>query len=440
MSDQQVYLGCAQADITPQASTLLVGFDRPDNRARGVLAPLIAQVALWRAQGDYACIVAIDSLGFTVALSNQLRAQVARALGAQAQQVMLCFSHTHSAPNAAAEPAYYQLVCQRVLAAVRAAQRDMEPVHAGWGVARADIGVNRRDADGPLDRRVGVLRAVEAGTGREKLLLVRLTAHANVVCSDNLAVSPDYFGVARALLTRQHRCMAMLTQGASGDVRPRFQQENALYLEEHAYEAARTPRSQAQIARDAAQRNRALEAMAHAIAQTVRAACAQAQPAPIVRLRMFSQRQLFFSEVPDTARAHAIAKEAWEMAHIDGAAWLSEVARLQRAGITRQQNALEVQYLILNDGCLCGVAEEAMNAIALDAAARAGSDRVFFGGYTNGCSGYLPTAKAYAQGGYEVLWSYLIYFPYHGRVMALEQGTALRLAQAVADVWRQARA
>ena len=49
---------------------------------------------------------------------------------------------------------------------------------------------------------------------------------------------------------------------------------------------------------------------------------------------------------------------------------------------------------------------------------------------------YLPDAKEYDAGGYEVLWSNLIYFQYHGRVMPLDRDTAVKLADAAAALWR----
>lgn len=61
---------------------------------------------------------------------------------------------------------------------------------------------------------------------------------------------------------------------------------------------------------------------------------------------------------------------------------------------------------------------------------------VFFNGYTNGCTSYLPTAAEYDRGGYEVLWSNVLYYRYHGRVMPLNRDTAERLEDAAAKIWK----
>ena len=64
-------------------------------------------------------LIVIDSLGFTVELSNVLRDRAAAALHMGRERIMVCFSHTHSAPNAAEEPDYFEMVCRQAGTAVR---------------------------------------------------------------------------------------------------------------------------------------------------------------------------------------------------------------------------------------------------------------------------------------------------------------------------------
>ena len=98
---------------------------------------------------------------------------------------------------------------------------------------------------------------------------------------------------------------------------------------------------------------------------------------------------------------------------------------------------MEIQFFILNDGCLCGVADEVMCEVSLDILQKVKNQIIFFGGYTNGCEGYLPTKEEYQKGGYEVLWSYLVYYRYHGRIMPLNSDTAERLATFIAAKWNK---
>jgi hypothetical protein len=439
MEGAGVCLGYAQVDITPAGPVELIGFGRP-GKSGGTLGRLMAQVVIWDDAGRRCCIVAIDSIGFTRALSDALRDAIAGRLGAGREQVMLCFSHTHAGPNVSAEPAYLAFLRAQVLAGVDQALATLARVRAAWGVAQAGVGVNRRKKDGLLDRRIGVLEIVDEDTGRLRLILLRVTAHANVLSSDNDLVSPDFVGAARDHLRERYGCPAVITQGAAGNVRPRYQHSLATMLEERAREAAPLLAQPGMRERLAQESRAALERMAAAIGDAVEGVISGAVPRPIARLDLFSETGRFYADVPGMERAEEIAAEARREAGIDGAGWLAEVTRLHAASIHRQEAEIEIQYFILDEGCWCGVANEAMCEIALDIAARAGDELIYFGGYTNGCDGYLPTAQEYDKGGYEVLWSYLTYYVYHNRVMPLARDTADRLAETVATRWVKERA
>lgn len=92
--------------------------------------------------------------------------------------------------------------------------------------------------------------------------------------------------------------------------------------------------------------------------------------------------------------------------------WLAEVLQLQKSGIKTQKETIEIQYFSIGNGCLCGVANEIMCEFALHALELTGNEYFYFGGYTNGCTGYFPTEAEYDKGGFEVYWSMLIYYIY----------------------------
>lgn len=65
-------------------------------------------------------LIVIDSLGF-MELSNVLRDRIKLLRFTRKERIMVCFSHTHSAPNAAEEPDYFEMVCRQADTAVRKA-------------------------------------------------------------------------------------------------------------------------------------------------------------------------------------------------------------------------------------------------------------------------------------------------------------------------------
>ena len=435
-----VTMGYAQTDITPTRSLQLVGYDaRPDNYSRGVLHRLLAQTLVWQSPEQTCCLVTIDSLGFTTALSHTLRQQLADALQITPERVMLCFSHTHAAPNAAAHPEYFAFVCAQLEQAAHQARAFMVPVQAAWGSALNTIGVNRRDPDLGFDDRLGVLLMTGDDPCDRRALLLRITAHANVLTADNYQISSDYIGIIRQQLFARYGCPVLIVQGASGDVKAKYRQTNADYLEVHLADALAHPLTSDAQAHYHAECLQALDTIAREVAQAVDALLPTLHPQPIRTLAMFSRHTTFYATVPDRPTAEAIAAEAQTKASIDGTGWLQEVDRLHQAHIRRQYAPCEIHYLLLDNGGLIGVPYEVMSAISTTIWQMADDPLLFFNGYTNGCDSYLPTAQEYDLGGYEVLWSNLLYYPYHGRVMPLDRNSAEQLAaqavQGYRDFW-----
>ena len=410
-------LGVAQNDITPRYPAELVGFYRPNNLSHGTHSPLALQAAVWRLGNFLCCLLAIDHIGFCLEDANILRDKIAGILGISARQVMLCFSHTHSAPNDSTEPEYFRFLCGQAEDAVRQAVSSLSPVKIAWGNAFGDIGVNRRAGAQSLDRRIGILKAVDAYSGEPRLALLRVTAHANTLKADNLLVSSDYFGAAREELSRNFSCPVMLTQGASGNVAPKYFQSQLTPPD--ADDPTRFVRSESACAD-----------MAHEIWDAASPVWEKLRPADTNTLFMDSVSTVFYADVPSETRALEIAEEARRESGIDGTSWLAEVRRLLHQGITFQQCQIEIQYFQLGDGCLCGVPNEIMCEFALRASHLAQDDLFYFGGYTNGCTGYFPTEEEFDLGGYEVYWSWLIYYPYHKLLSPLRRDSCKQLIEA----------
>ena len=435
---EPTYMGYEERIITPEKPVQMAGYDaRIDNCSRGVMKDLKAQILVINKNEERFCLITIDSLGFTVELTSFLRRKAAEILSAKMEQVMICFSHTHAAPNAAVEKEYYDFVCQSILSGVKNADESMVPVYAGWGIAENTVGMNRRESNQPIDPRMGILKICGEDQEKIKVLVVRVTAHCNVLMPDNYLISPDYFGEAREALERRYGCNVMMVQGASGDVRPRYRQENADYLEIHPAEEHLMDNSVQLKERSDAQSQKALKDMAEAICESLYPVVNQIKTEPVSRVSMFSVKSSFYADVPALNRAGEIAAEAWEMGRIDGKGWLREVERLLNKGEKKQGAEIEIQFFAVNDGCLCGVPNEVMSDIAVNIWKKSNNPMLFFNGYTNGCSSYLPTAAEYDKGGFEVLWSNLLYYQYHGRVMPLNRDTAKRLEDEVVKAWKE---
>jgi len=141
--ENNVFLGFSEVDITPSFNVQTIGFNRKDNLSRGILHRLSAQISLWHSKDGTCCLVAIDHIGFSCQEANLLGDEIGNKLGISRDKVMLCFSHTHSAPNVTIEPEYFHFLCEQVLLGVSEAEKSIAPIKAVWGMTKADIGVNR---------------------------------------------------------------------------------------------------------------------------------------------------------------------------------------------------------------------------------------------------------------------------------------------------------
>lgn len=400
-------MGFAETDITPEKSVTMVGFARDDEMSKGILDRLMAQVSVWESD-DICCLAAIDSIGFNKREADLLRARIGAVIGASAEKVMLAFSHTHAAVNVAVEKEYYEMICQRICAATVKAKTNMSEVSVGWSNVEADIGNNRRRSSNVVDRRVGILKVCSDDEGL-RLIILRLTAHCNVLKGDNYLISADYFGAVRRVFGQKYHCPIMVIQGSAGNIAPKY------------YKASFTPidgQGEQYVNCDTA-----LDDMAHQTLSKVETLFDEISVAVDRKVRAYSKYLPLRSKIPSMTEAHKIADDALKYCNIDGRKWLKEVDRQLKNGVMFQEERLELQYFYIGDWCLCGIPNETMTEFALETQRRLNDQFFYFNGYTNGCGSYFPTKEEYDIGGYEVYWAMLIYFDDYGRLYPYERGS-----------------
>jgi hypothetical protein len=398
----------AQADITPDFQVELIGCYREDSKSQGVLHSLYVQVLVLEFRGKNYCLIAIDSLGLTTTLSNELRSIVAKQLETSISCVMLGFSHTHSAP-APLSPVngerYFRLMRDQIKKCVAEALEKLQPCKAGWAITNTQIGENRREGCTTVDNRLGALKIINFATGCPIAVILRITAHANILMSCNNMVSSDYFGVAREKLQNYFLCPVVLIQGAAGNVKP------------------------AGVDKILGGSIPDLDRIAGILLNSAKQL--RFNMMEVNNLQMYSKKFDYYSDVPSEEEAEQIADDAKESCGIDGSGWLKECERLRKSGVALQVQEGEIQFFNLNGGCFCGVPDEIFCEISLEASKLAYAPYLFLNGYTNGCTGYIPHREEWVKGGYETLYSYLQYFQFHGHVMPFQKDTADRLVKLV---------
>lgn len=404
----------AQIDITPDFQVELIGCYRLDSKSQGVLHPLYAQVLLLEFSGRNYCLITVDSLGLTTALSDKLRSMVAEQLKTEISCVMLCFSHTHSAP-APLSPVngerYFDLLCAQLQKCVAEASGRLQPCKAGWAMADTEIGENRREGCTAVDKRLGALKITDFETGCPLAVILRVTAHANILMSSNNKISSDYFYVAREKLGKRFLCPVMLVQGAAGNVKP------AGVDKINGGDVSDLYRISDILLNSAEQLHFNMQ--------------------EISDLQMYTRKINYCSDVPSETEARQIADTAKKLFGIDGSDWLAECEKLRESNVATQVQEGKIHFFFLNGGCFCGVPEEIFCELALQAFQRVHAPYLFLNGYTNGCTGYLPHSEEWVKGGYETLYSYLQYYTFHGHVMPYRKNTAECIVRLVCSEWEK---
>ena len=411
--------GTAVRDITPPLGYRLQGHDARKGLSEKVHDPLQLKALSLGDGVRRVFVVTSDLVYFPPAFAAAVRQDVRRDLGILPEQVLLTAAHVHTGPFmfiAKPEdkrhllPGYMNELRRKIVDVLREAAEREEPVSLLWGQAEADIGVmNRRlvtpygvemrpNPAGPVDRDVLAL-AARGPDGRLRAILFNYACHPTTVATDIAQVSADFPGAAqRALEARFPGATALFVNGCCGDVRP-----NLVVAD----------RFRGGSFED-------VDRMGNALAGAVSTALERAEPVAegAVEGRLETVNLPLDPDLlPDTPdrlekaaarylrqpkRAEAVSG-AWYTPPDEPAvaAWKTEMAaRLARGEKPATSLPMDVHVLVLGDVRLVGMSGEIMVEIGKRIKSAAGP-RVLVGSCANGVLGYIPTAAALPEGGYE---------------------------------------
>lgn len=232
-------LSAASVDVTPPAGHPLDGYADRVGVSTGTADPLRADL-IWLGSDDDPGVLwlTLDALAVDTRLAQDLGAAAAGAAGIDPDRVLVCASHSHSAPAGWTDPLHPGVAYPRepslaeaLVTAVGAVRLSRRPVTASWtSVTTAGLGANRTHPDGPYDGTAGVL--VLRHDGDVASLLVDFACHPTVLGPENLSWSADWPGATRhRLRTTYPGAVVAFLQGAAGDVSPRFTRRSRSFAE-----------------------------------------------------------------------------------------------------------------------------------------------------------------------------------------------------------------
>ena len=449
MSDAETFqAGAARTSIEPPLGLPMLGFVRRYQTATGYGFPLEV-TALALARGEMKVIlVGVDSALIAAPEVDQLRSRVADETGARPAGVLLNWNHTHNAPPGSRSVvinggiaaidefdgptvAYMDVLHEKIVSAARLACERLEPARVVWGVGNLDENVNRRedtaegnvtlgwDPDGLVDQQVTVLQARRADESAI-CTVVGYGCHSVTLGPDTLFYSADYPGPMRDAIRAWTGGEAVFLQAAGGNVLPRIS------FGETEAEAVRLGRALALEALHAVQgrtawptiiiRGQDSSEMAYSLYRF------QPAEAKLPALSAVEERCVFPLQSPPTAaqisslRADLEARLESARAARAGEGELNRIRfhlkwarRLEPqilAGEAAGSTAGPVHAFRIGDGAIVTGPGEVFTEIGMAVKERSPADVTLYCGYSNGAIGYLPTAKAIEEGGFEAGYAY----------------------------------
>jgi hypothetical protein len=402
MDKTELRAGAAREVISPPKGTYLIGYGDRSKGNAGVHDDLTATALVLDDGRKQVALVACDLLCLNEFIVDRIRAQVG-----QGTQVVVCCSHTHAGPIAYADrdsgrrrSAYIDDLVERIARAVQRAASALVPAELAWCQAEADIAVNRREKQpdgeiaigvnpaGPIDRSAGVLRVL-ATDGAALATVVNFACHGTVLGPDNLLVSADWIGAMRPRVEEALGGLTLFLQGAAGDLNPDHE-----WGAGDPWEAVRSlgerVADQAIAACDGGLRRLAgipLGMTRQEVWLPLEAKATTPTPLPAYRrvLTEFVGLPFAVRFIVDLLLDHRYP-------------WRSRVEA--REGVWHVP--MRVNAVRAGDLGLVTCAAETLTRIGMAVKARSPAQHTMFASVSDGCIGYLPTAEAHAQGGYEV--------------------------------------
>jgi neutral ceramidase len=371
--------------------------------------------------------------------SDAIRDAVSAALDIPAHAVRVSVTHNHAGPppsawnwtreGRAALDGYYVLLPEYAAGAARIAQAHLRPARVAAGSGEIREAVNRReiapdgrpvtgvDPEGPIDPQVFVLR-IDDREGGPLAAVVGYTMHPTTLGPSNRLISPDWPGHLKRTVEAITGATCLFAQGATGNIGPGpdgFTDDVGVVRRLGAHVGCEAARVYLGLDLPAAKhRHERVWESGAPLGKWTR----EPLPEPELVVRVMSREVILpLIEQPPLGDAQArvdeaqrrldeLKKRAATAAEIEAATFATKRANMTLSRVRtyggRASIPVELHLLQIGPTVLAGIEGEPFAEIGL--AIKAGSPwpTTWFGGYTGGWAGYIPTPDAYPQGGYEV--------------------------------------
>jgi hypothetical protein len=396
--------GFAKIVITPEKNMWMAGYANRAKPSTGKVHDLYAKaLAIQDSRSGRVVLVTTDLLGLPRALTSEISEHANKSYGLRRAQIIFNSSHTHTGPvlrsslagaynldatqSALIDEYTYQLK-NKLLKVIGEAIKDLSPAKLSFGQSTAPFAMNRRqfnpnavvigvNPEGVVDREVPALR-VDSADGKLRGVVFGYACHNTTLTGEFFEFSGDYAGFAQAAIEREHPgATAMFVQGCGADINP-------------------YPRSKFELAREHG------ETLAKAVEQAMSGAM---KPVSGAIKSAIGGVTLPFDGPPtkEEYQSRLNDRNVFARQHAE-----RMIARYEHDGKVMTEYPYTIQVARIGDLTLVALAGEVVTDYALRLKRELDGD-VWVAGYSNDLCSYIPSARMFKEGGYEVITSMIYY-------------------------------
>jgi len=425
----QIKVGASRSTITPPVGVDLAGYARRQGPSTDVRDDLWCAALVLDDGRTRLALIALDLLETDFEVDAMLREAVAASTDTDRDHILINCSHTHAGPGAAKlgrlgrrNMDYVNTLPERVAQTAATAAARLTPAALRYGEAPVRVGINRRETipdgevtigrnpEGLVDTRVRVIEVRgDAGPGA---VLFQHACHGTALSHENRRISAEWMGSAASRLESALKgaSLPMFLQGCCGQINPdaeaSFDEVERLGAEMAEAVAASLESPESCVATP-------LGARREQIALPFQDPLTPAQAREELQQTQDEHERLQLEGAHESViRAHeTLVRHAADM--------------LDRAERRPANETLPfvVQAIRIGELAIVGLSGEVFFEFAQEIEARSPFRHTLVLGYSNGCTCYIPTRQAFAEGGYEAKDSFRWYgipplAPHAGEVMA----------------------
>jgi neutral ceramidase len=396
--------GLAKVVITPETNIWMAGYAARKRPAEGKIHDLHAKaLALMDGSGNRVVLVTADLLGFPRALTEEVSQRAKKNYGLKREQILFNASHTHTGPvlsgslagaydldaeQTAAITQYTDQLKGELVTLIGKAIKDLSPARLSFGRGVAPFAKNRRqirpngvtigvNPDGVVDREVPVLR-IESPNGNLRGIVFGYACHNTTLTGEFYLYSGDYSGFAQEAIEKSHPgAISLFVTGCGADINP-------------------APRSTLELAREHG------ETLAKSVDQVLNGSMTSLNG----KIKsVIGEVGIPFSTPPtkEEFQAQLNNNNAFRRRHAE-----RMLQRLERDGKLISKYPYTIQIFQIGDLKLIALAGEVVTDYSLRLKRELGGS-LWVAGYSNDLCSYIPSARMYKEGGYEVIESMIYY-------------------------------